>query len=216
MNKISDNEKIELSQIIDDAGLFRLHSADEFGAYLDRCMDGYRNNPLFSYFCKGNFNSAIVRQIFYSSYCASMGNSVSYCDSEEKNSCAVWIPSGIVQTNFKEFFKSGGAALLKMGGPSLIMRIIRYELTVKGLKDAHTNHNDWYLYNYECAPEFDNDETFIKMVKPVVDNAWKTGRACYIEVSVESRIPALMKMGFHIVGTVQIPNTSIKLYGMIV
>ena len=216
MSKITDKEKNELLEIIDNAGLYRLKSMEEFSVYLDKCMDGFENNALFTYLCGGTFRKDIVKQIFYSSYCAASGNAITYADSEELNSCAVWIPSGILQTNLTEFFKSGESALLKMGGFPLITRVLSYEISVKGMKNSLTNHNEWYLYNYECTPDYDNNEVFTRMVKPVVSYAWKTGRACYIECSVESRIDALMKMGFHIVDTITIPKTDIKLYGMMV
>lgn len=216
MNKITEAERQQLKQIITDAGLHIISSADEYNVFLNNSMEGYSKSPLFAYLCGGTFDADLVRNILLASYRATSENSISYSDSEALNSCAIWIPSGVNNSILSDFFKTIGPSLMKIGGLPLVMRVIRYESAVGSMKSQLTNHNDWYLYNYECNNESDNDEIYRKMIKPVVEYAWSAGRACYLESVIESRIAVLMKMGFHIVDTLDVPNGDFKIFGMMV
>lgn len=216
MGKITEQERTQFAHIIEDSGLYRLKSSDEFDTYLDHCMDGFANNPLFTFLSGGDFNPDIVKSTMGLSVHTAFDYSISYADSPELNACAVWIPSGIYFSDFREFAKRIESALPLIGGVAAAKRIFNYIVSVGNMKRRITNHNDWYLYNYECAPEFDNDEMFMKMLEPAVNYAWSTGRACYVESSLESRMSAYIKMGFHIVDQITIPGSNIKIYGMMV
>ena len=216
MGKITEQERTQLAHIIEDSGLYRLKSSDEFDTYLDHCMDGFANNPLFTFLSGGDFNPDIVKSTMGLSVHTAFDYSISYADSPELNACAVWIPSGIYFSNLTKYAQGIGKSLPGIGGVPTAKKIMNYVLNVSNMKNRITNHNDWYLYNYECTPEFDNDETFTKMLEPAVNYAWSTGRACYVESSIESRMSSYMKMGFHIVDEITIPNSNVKIYGMMV
>lgn len=216
MGKITEQERIQLSQIIEDSGLYRLKSPEEFDAYIGHCMDGFAKNPLFTFLSGGAFSSEIVKVTMGLSVETAFEHSISYADSSDLNACAVWIPSGIYFSNLTDYVKKMKQSLPEIGGIPTIRKALNYFLNVSTMKSRITNHNDWYLYNYECTPEFDNDETFCKMLEPVVNYAWSTGRACYVESSVESRMPSYIKMGFHIVDQITVPGSNVKIYGMMV
>lgn len=216
MGKITEQETRQLASIIEKEGFYSVKSSASFKRYLDNAIEGFRNNELFTHLSGGTFDENVVKEILLSSYSAVAETSLTYADSPELNACAVWVPSGVFRANFRDFFSSGGNSLIKIGGPELLYRIIKYEKPIMDMKKALTNHNEWYLYNYECKPEVDSEEMFIKMVKPVVDYAWKTGRSCYVESSLESRISPLLKMGFHFVDKITVPKTNITVYSLMV
>lgn len=216
MGKITENERIQFGNIIEEAGLYRLKSVEEFDTYLDNSMDGFAQSPLFAHLSGGNFTPQIVKSTMGLSLRAIFEQSITYADSPELNACAVWIPSGINFSSYTSYIKELNTILPLIGGISGAKRIIDYILAVNGMKRNITNHNDWYLYNYECSPSVNNDELITKMLKPFVSYAWSAGRTCYLESSIESRMPSLMKMGFHIVDQITVSGTHIKIYGMMV
>lgn len=215
MSKISEEEKENLKKIIKSAGLHTISSTEEFEKCLDNCMEGFLNNPLYAHICGKEADPTIIKEIFSISYRAVEKNAITYADSPSLNAFAVWIPSGVNQTDFKKFFSEGISSLPKLGGLSIFPRILRYETAVSGMKKSLTNHNDWYLYCCQSRPN-PTEDYFIKLVSPVAIQAWKTGRACYVELNEKSKISALRKLGFHIVDEITIPQTNIKLYGMMV
>lgn len=216
MGKITENEKRQLAKIIEDKGFYTIKSTASFNRYIDNVIDGYRNNDLYTYICGGHFDERIVKEILLSSYSVAADSAIAYADSPALNACAVWIPSGIVRANLHNFIKNGGTNLIKYGGPELILRVIKYVKLISDMKKVHTRHNDWYLFNYECKPEADSEELFINLIKPVVDYAWTTGRSCYAEATLESRISGYLKMGFHFVDKAKISKTDITMYSMMV
>lgn len=216
MGKISEEEKKKLASIIEEKGFYPVKSTEAFEKYLDNSIEGFKNNSLFSYICGGEFDVNTVKALMCTSYSVVVNTAIAYADSPELNSCAVWIPSGVFRDNFKDFFAAGGVSMFKNSGKLFTKRLLDYEKSVNNMKRNHTNHNDYYLFNYECSPKVDSTELFSQMVKPVVDYAWNTGRTCYVELSIEARINALLKMGFHIADKVRFPKEDITVYGMMV
>lgn len=216
MSKITDAEKRQLADIIEKKGFYTIKSTASFNRYIDNVIEGYRNNDLYTYICGGKFDENIVREILLSSYSVVENWAIAYADSPELNACAVWIPSGILRANIRNFIKNGGANLIRYGGLELILRLLRYEKLTSDMKKAHTKHNDWYLFNYECTPEADSEKLFVELIKPVVDYAWTTGRSCYAEATLDSRIAGYLKMGFHFVDKAKIGKTDITIYSMMV
>lgn len=216
MGRITEEEKQRLSDSIDAAGLYRITSQEEFEKFIDNSMEGYARNPLFKYVTGDSFDPSIVREILGFSYTVLTKECIAYADSPELNAGALWVPSNLSTESIFDFFKNSASTLKKLGGLSLILRAVRYESRIVGMKNRLTNQNDWYLYNYESCPEYDNDETVIRMLKPVVEYAWTSGRACYMENSIDTRVTPLMKLGFHIVDTITIPKTQIQIHGMMV
>lgn len=216
MGKISENEKKQLASIIESEGFFPIKSTNAFNQYFDNSIEGFKNNPLYSYICGGQFDEHLVRYLVCTSYSVILNNAIAYADSPDLNSCAVWIPSGVFWDNFRDFFRNGGTSMFKTGGKLFTKRLFDYEKSMNAMKNNLTNHNDYYLFVYECNPVIDSPELFSRMVKPVVDHAWNTGRSCYVELSLDSRINALLKMGFHIADKVKFPTDDITVYGMMV
>lgn len=215
MNVISEAEINGLDKVIEEAGLYRVRSAEEFDAYVDNCMEGFDNRLLFSYICGGEFDEEIFRTLLCACY-RSIENVYVYADSKNLNSCIMWIPSGIKINDILRGFKSAKSSFKKIGGMYILPNLIAYENAIKSTQKYINKKNSWLMFNYGCKKELNTDETFIKMMKPVVDYAWVTGRACYTGCSNESKMPPLRKLGFHIVDTVTFSKANIRMYGMMV
>ena len=124
MSKITDAEKRQLADIIEKKGFYPIKSTTSFNRYIDNVIDGYRNNDLYTYICGGHFDERIVKEILLSSYSVAADSAIAYADSPALNACAVWIPSGIVRANLRNFIKNGGANLIRYGGLELILRLL--------------------------------------------------------------------------------------------
>ena len=209
-------EQKALRKFIKGKGLYVVEDVNEYAECMEKYIEGYATNPIFNYICGGEFNKEICAGIFKISVSAMGENSVIYADSKEMNACAVWFPSGAYSVKLLDFFRCGGSDIIKLGGFSLVKRIIKYELYVSALKGKQTNHNDWYLFSYENVANKDTDEMLKLLISPAVEFAWKNQRAIYAECAKPDQLAACRKIGFHISDQKKIPGTDITLSSIMV
>lgn len=205
-----------LKQAVEAAGLYLIENNEEFETCIERCLKGNSHNDSFEYICGGNYNVDMVKSFVLTEFELIRSSGIIYADSKDLNAIAVWLPAEAKNVNIRAFVRSAIGTFREYGNFTAFLNIIRYQRATKAMRRNQTNGNDWYLSLYQCGLGNYDAQMFYKMFKPVVDYAWKSNRACYMECANEAGVPPCRSVGFHIIDQTAIPKSNIKVYAMMV
>jgi ribosomal protein S18 acetylase RimI-like enzyme len=152
--------------IIKKSGLYLVEKKD-IDTLADIAKDAYIDYPLHNYFTKGKYNPKASKLIMKISLKTMYKDAVIYADSEEMNGFAVFLPFGFTGSKTLPFILNGGLKLIFLAGPSIIGRLLKYEIFAMKLKRKYTNNFDWYLYNLSVRKDAQGKGIASKLLKPM-------------------------------------------------
>ena len=142
-------------------------------------------------------------------------DAVIYADSEEMNGFAVFLPFGFTGSKTLPFILNGGLKLIFLAGPSIIFRLLKYEVFAMKLKRKYTNNFDWYLYNLSVKKDSQGKGIASKLLKPMLKFCDDEKMICYLETNNEINVHLYNHFDFTLMEEILIPNTGVYHYAMV-
>ena len=215
MDKLVRKIEIPLAKkAIEKAGLYIVKEKD-----LDRlsevAADAYRDYPLHNWFTKGKYDVKASRLIMQISLKTMTEDAVIYADSEEINGFAVWLPFGFTGSKTLPFLINGGLSLILHSGPSIIGRLLTYEIYAMNLKKDFTDNYDWYLYNLSIKRDAQGKGIASKLMRPMLQFCDDERMVSYLETNKEANVGLYQHYGFELMKEELIPKTSVTHYAMV-
>ena len=215
MDKLVRKIEIPLAKrAVEKAGLYIVQEKD-----LDRlaevAADAYRDYPLHNWFTKGKYDPTASKLIMEISLKTMTEDAVIYADSEEMNGFAVWLPFGFTGSKTLPFLMNGGLRLILHSGLGIIGRLLTYETYAMNLKQAFTDHYDWYLYNLSIKKEAQGKGLASKLMRPMLGFCDDERMVAYLETNKESNVALYRHYGFDLMQEEIIPNTLVTHYAMV-
>ena len=140
---------------------------------------------------------------------------IGYSSSKEADAIILLTPPNYKGTKAIPFFLGGGIKLFFKTSPLIFFRLLKYETHAMKLKEKHTSHQCWYLYNITVKPDYQKNGMCSKILKPILEYLDKIEQDCYLETHKESNVSLYEHFGFKLVEISCIPNTDIKHFAML-
>lgn len=175
----------------------------------------YKDYPLFKYITNGECNHEVIKTIISSSIYSMKNQVIGFSTEEDANAIALFAPPHYTGSKALPFLLGGGIKLTYVASPSTFLRLLTYENHAMKLKKKYTNHDCWYLYNVTVKPQFQNNGSCSKLLKPMFEYFDRVGQDCYLETHKEENIEMYEHFGFDLLDVSNIPKTNIKHYSML-
>lgn len=175
----------------------------------------YKDYPLFNYIFDNNIDFEILKLVIATSIYSMKNQVLGFSLQKEANSVALFAPPKYKGSKVLPFLLNGGIKLLSMAPSSTFVRLLNYETYAMKLKKNYTNHDCWYLYNVTVKPEYQNNGSCSKLLKPMFEYFDRTGQDCYLETHKEENIELYKHFDFELLETSNIPKTNVKHYSML-
>lgn len=177
----------------------------------------FGNDPLFSYLIseKEKVRENILSWLFESSLRYFRNYKHIYTSNGELKGVAIWVPPGKSANNLWLMMQSGFLLAPFKFKWSKFGRLIKMlTLQEKQHKQHMSNTPHWYLALLGVAPEYQGKGIGANLIKPILEEADKSGIPCYLETSTQGAVKFYQRHGFEIAWTGKLDENGPQLWTM--
>jgi len=137
-----------------------------------------------------------------------------YASSEKLEGIAVWLRSDRLEVSAWTALRCGGFGLVLGIEPRVLARYQEFERVVRAMQRRLLPEPHLYLATLAVDPEQQGKGFGRRLLELMVEQADRSGQACYLETALGRSVGLYRKSGFEVAEKLTVPGTGAQLWAM--